>query len=346
MHSSRKIELGFFFLLAATAAVVSFFVFQPYWSALFAALVFSIAFRPVHEALLRVRLRPGAAAFLTLLILLLVVLIPATLFGFFVFDDAQKLLTKARSGAPLLEQIDVLAAPLQERLQVFLPDAHISFSEYLREGLSFLVGNFGSVFSGAVGLVFKTLIMLLALFYLFRDGARLRSYVVQLSPLTNAYDERILKRLEEAIASVVKGKLLIVLIQGVLTAVGFALFSVPHPVLWGAVTALAALIPAVGVALVFVPMVAYLFFTSGVLVAAGVLIFGIFVGVIDNILGPILYERGLRLHPLLILLSVLGGLAFFGPVGFLAGPVTLSLLFALLDIYPLLFENTEGASSG
>lgn len=341
MGSSRKVEVGFFFLLAAGAALVSFFILKPYWSALFVALVFSVAFRPAHEFFLRVLTRKSLAAFLTLLLLFLVVLIPATLFGFFIFDDAQKLYTQARSGTPLFEQVDRFAEPLERRLRLLIPDARLNLSEYLRDGLSFLVGNFGRVFSGAVGLVFKTLIMLLALFYLFRDGKLLRSFVVGLSPLANEYDEQILKRLEDAISSVVKGKLLIVFIQGVLAAIGFALFNVPHPLLWGAVTALAALIPAIGVALVFVPVAVYLFFTVGTLSAVGLLLFAVFVGVIDNVLGPLLYERGLRLHPFLILLSVLGGIVFFGPIGFLAGPVTLSLLFALLDIYPLLFEHKD-----
>lgn len=341
MQSHRNIELGFFFLLAAGAALIAFFILKPYIGVLFVALVLSIAFRPVHEFFLRVQKRESVAACTTLLLLFLVLLTPATLFGFFIFDDAQKLYTQARSGTPLLERFDRLAEPLERQLKLFIPDARLNLSEYLREGLSFLVGNFGSVFSGAVGIVFKTFIMLLALFYLFRDGTRLRSFVVRLSPLTNEYDERVLKRLEEAISSVVKGKLLIVFIQGILAAIGFALFGIPHPVLWGAVASLAALIPFVGVALVFVPAVLYLFFTAGVGGAVGLLIAGVVVGAIDNLLGPMLYERGLRLHPLLILLSVLGGLAFFGPIGFLAGPVTLALFFALLDIYPLLFSEQK-----
>jgi predicted PurR-regulated permease PerM len=162
-----------------------------------------------------------------------------------------------------------------------------------------------------------------------------------LSPLANEYDERILRRLEDAISSVVKGKLLIVLIQGILASVGFWLFGIPHPVLFGALTSLAALIPFVGVAVVFVPAVLYLFFAGSVGAAAGLLVAGIIIGSVDNVLGPILFERGLQLHPLLILLSVLGGLAFFGPIGFLAGPVALSLLVALLDIYPLLFTKNQ-----
>lgn len=339
MGSSRKVEFGFFFLLAAAAAVVSFFIFRPYLGALFVALVFSIAFRPAHEFFLRRRMRDSAATILTLLVLFLVVLIPVTLFGFFIFDDAQALYAQARSGAPVFERFDALVLPLEGYLRVFAPEARLNLSEYLQSGLSFVIGNFGSVFSGIVGFAFKTVIMLLALFYLFRDGQKLRAFVVRLSPLTNEYDERILKRLEDAIASVVQGKLLIVFIQAVLSALAFFIFGIAHPVLLGAAVSVAALIPFVGVGLVFVPVALYLFFIGSAGSAVGLLVAGVVIGTVDNVLGPILYERGLRLHPLLILLSVLGGLAFFGPVGFLAGPVTLSLFFALLDIYPLLFQS-------
>ena len=124
-----------------------------------------------------------------------------------------------------------------------------------------------------------------------------------------------------------------------LASLAFFAFGLPHPVLWGALTSFAALIPMVGVALVFVPTIAYLFLSVGVGSAAGLLVSGVVIGAADNILGPILFEKGLQMSPLLILLSVLGGFAFFGPVGFLAGPVTLSLLFALLDLYPLLVKQ-------
>src|SRR3989344_4439079 len=113
MNSSRKIELVFFLLLAAAAVIVSFLVLQPYLSALFVALVFSVAFRPVHEFFLRVRMREGLAAMTTLLFLFLVVLIPATLFGFFIFDDARNLLAQARVGAPFLERFNSLTAPIE-----------------------------------------------------------------------------------------------------------------------------------------------------------------------------------------------------------------------------------------
>lgn len=351
MPTTRRIELSFFFLLVAAAAVLSFFIFKPYLGALFVAVVFAIVFRPLYEALRRKVRRDWLSSLLTLMLLLLVILIPATLFGFFIFDDAQRLyqgtggLVPAQAGAPVVDFLDNAVEPLEKYIRGFIPEFEIRIGAYMNAALSFFVENFGSVFSRVVGIVFQTFIMLLALFYLFRDGGRFRSYVVSLSPLANEYDERILKRLERSISSVVKGKLLIVLIQGILASAGFWLFNVPHAVLFGALTSLAALIPAVGVAVVFIPAVIYLFVVGSMGSAIGLLIFGVLVGAVDNILGPVLFEKGLEMHPLLILLSVLGGLVFFGPVGFLAGPVTLSLLLALLDIYPLLFQNGENHPS-
>ena len=339
--NSRKVELTFFFLLVGIVTALSFFIFKPYLGALFVAVVFAIVFRSVYEWLLKKVKREGLASFLTLFILFLVILIPATVFGFFIFDDAQDLYQSAGVGAPVLQRLDQALMPIENYVQKIIPSFDINVSSYLHATLSFLVDNLGSVFSRAVGMVFQTFIMLLALFFLFRDGTQFRSFIISLSPLANEYDERILKRMERAISSVVKGKLLIILIQGILASVGFFIFGVPSPVLWGALTSIAALIPAVGVAVVFIPAVAYLFVTSGFGGAVGLLIFGVAIGAIDNLLGPALYEKGLEMHPLIILLSVLGGLVLFGPIGFLAGPVTLSLLLALLDIYPLLFQGKD-----
>lgn len=341
MPASRKIEVGFFLLLAAGAATLGFFVLKPYLSALFIAIVLAVVFRPLHDYLaLRISGR-NIAALTTLLLLFLLILIPVGFFGFFVFDDAKALYSSVASGEPLLPKLTKFSAPIESRIASVFPGASFDLSSYAAEGLSFLVGNFGALFSRTVGVIFKTGIMLLALFYLFRDGAALRSFIVRTSPLTNEYDERILVRIENAVSSVVKGKLLIVLIQGFLAASGFFLFGVPHAVLLGAIVMLAALVPAIGIALVFAPAALYAFYTGSEGIAVGLALWGVAVGIIDNVLAPIFLERGLRMHPLLILLAVLGGLALFGPVGFLAGPVIIAFLFALFDIYPLLFERDD-----
>jgi len=139
--------------------------------------------------------------------------------------------------------------------------------------------------------------------------------------------------------SVVKGSLIVGVVQGVLTGVGFALFGVPNPALWATIAAIASLIPTIGTGLVLIPGISYLFLVGASSNAIGLIIWGVFaVGLVDNFLGPKLIERGVKIHPFLILLSVLGGIGLFGPIGFLAGPLILSWLFALLDMYPALIK--------
>jgi predicted PurR-regulated permease PerM len=204
----------------------------------------------------------------------------------------------------------------------------------LQRGLEWAFSNLDTVFSGASKIVLAVFIMLLALFYLLRDGRELKRQIIALSPLGDDDDNRIFKKLEQTIYSIFAGSILVGLIQGVLTGIGFAIFGVPNPALWGSIAAVSALIPGIGTSLVMVPGVLYLFFTGSTTPAIGLLIWGVLaVGLIDNFLGPIFINRGVKIHPFLILLSVLGGLIFFGPVGFVLGPIILAFLFALLDIY-------------
>jgi predicted PurR-regulated permease PerM len=112
------------------------------------------------------------------------------------------------------------------------------------------------------------------------------------------------------------------------------IFGIPNPALWGSFAVVSAFIPGLGTSLVVVPGILYLFFTGAHLHALGLLIWGVLaVGLIDNYLGPILINRGVNVHPFLIFLSIMGGLVFFGPIGFIAGPLMVALLFALLEIY-------------
>ena len=338
MHSSRKVELGFFLLLVFIAAALSFLLFKPYLGALFVALVFAIVFRSSYEAIHAKIKRSTLSSLATLLFVFSVILIPAGLFAFLVFDDAEKLYSAAGSGVPMFERFDTAFAPIETYVQKIIPEFEIKLSTYAHAAIAFLVDNFGNVFArGDYRL--QTFIMLLALFFLFRDGESF-ARMSFISPLANEYDERILKRLETAITSVVKGNFSLCLSKAFLLRSVLAFWRSARGTL-GCATSIAALIPAFGVALVFIPILIYLFATGSLGITIGFVVFAIFVGAIDNILGPVLFEKGMQMHPLLILLSVLGGLAFFGPVGFLAGPVVLSLLFALLDIYPLLFSEQK-----
>jgi predicted PurR-regulated permease PerM len=158
--------------------------------------------------------------------------------------------------------------------------------------------------------------------------------LVRISPLPDKQDAKILDRLARSVRSVLAGSLAVGAIQGTLTAIGFTIFGVPQAILWGMVAAIAALIPAIGTALVFIPTVAFLVIAESYGSAAGVAAWGIvIVGLVDNFLGPYLVSRGATMHSFLVLVSALGGLSVFGPVGFILGPVVMSFFIALLEVY-------------
>ncbi len=177
-------------------------------------------------------------------------------------------------------------------------------------------------------------IAFIGLYYLFKDGERLVKALIRISPLPDKQDAKIIDRLARSVRSVLAGSLAVGLIQGTLTAIGFTIFGVPQAILWGMVAAIAALIPAVGTSLVFIPTIAFLVIAESYGSAAGVAAWGVvIVGLVDNFLGPWLVARGATLHSFLVLVSALGGLAVFGPVGFVLGPVIMSFMIALLEVY-------------
>jgi predicted PurR-regulated permease PerM len=232
-----------------------------------------------------------------------------------------------------------------QNLKRFLPvpvEFSVDFNQYLKQGLNWLLQRLGPLFSNVTKIMVSVFVFLVTLYYLFKDGQKLKGAIVALSPLQDTHDETIFNKLALAINSVIKGNLAVALIQGILTAVGFTIFGVPNAALWGSVAAIAALIPGIGTALVLIPAILFLFLSGKTLFAVGLLLWGLTaVGLVDNFLGPKLVERGMRLHPFIILLSILGGIGFFGPLGFLLGPLILSLLFALLEIYFAISKEHE-----
>ncbi|MDP1845607.1 MAG: AI-2E family transporter [Candidatus Moranbacteria bacterium] len=333
----QKSELYFLLILLAGIFVLAFFIFKPFLYALILAMVFAAVFEPVHKkVLVLTRERRALAALLTTVLVLIAVVAPIIFFGVQIFQEATGLyssLVESGGATDLSRSVGDAAQSLKRFFPVsieFSPDVN----QYLKPGLNWLLSHLGPLFANVAKVMLGAFIFLVALYYLFKDGHKLKRAVITFSPLQDIHDETIFNKLALAINSVIKGSLAVALVQGILTAVGFAIFGVPNAALWGSVAAVAALIPGVGTALVLVPAIIFLFLSGETFSAVGLLLWGVAaVGLIDNFLGPKLVGQGTRLHPFLILLSILGGIGFFGPLGFLLGPLVLSLLFALLEIY-------------
>jgi predicted PurR-regulated permease PerM len=338
---TTRLQQMFFFVLLAGIFVLAFMVFQPYLVVLAVSAMAAVALHPFHDRLTKLlRGRSSLAALLTVLTLVVLLLIPVSLMGSQILREAAELYQEVRQNRDVyLHTIeDAILAPVR----IWFPTLDLSLDVGIERALGWLTQNFGAIFSGTAGVLLDLILGIVALFYFLRDGKRFAESFMRLSPLQDRHDRVIMDRLVLAVNSVIRGQLLIAIIQGSLTGIGFWIFGVPNPALWGSVAAVCALVPGVGTSLVLIPGIIMLLVTGQTWPALGLAIWGsLAVGLIDNMLGPYLVGRGANVHPLWILFGVLGGISVFGPMGFLLGPLLVSLLFALLDIYRMVILKME-----
>lgn len=341
--SYKRIQMYFFLGLLLGAALLTALLFYPYLGSLVLGVTFAIVFRPLHRKIFRAfGGRAVLAALLSTVILVVIVLVPLIFFGVELFNEASGLLSLIANGGNGFSHS--FAEAVQDRLGGFVDlstsDLTLYINQYVGELLRWLVGHLGAVFSGVAKVFFTLFLGLFAFYYFLKDGSKLRDVLMAVSPLADEYDKEVFGKLSSVVNSVIKGSLVVAIFQGILAGVGFWIFGVPNPVLWGAVGMLAALIPMLGTAIVTLPGVLYLALIGNIIPALGLLIWSLLlVGTVDNFIRPKLIERGSDIHPFLILLSVLGGVNMFGPIGLIIGPLILSLLFALLHIYQVEFKE-------
>jgi predicted PurR-regulated permease PerM len=225
-------------------------------------------------------------------------------------------------------------------IQDFHISNYIDPQEYVLAGIVWIQENIGGVFTRVVDYSLGAFILIFGIFVFLRDGNKFVEKMVTLSPLTENFDRQIAHKIQVAFNSVIVGEVVIAIVQGLLAGAGFWFFGIPNAAIWGVIAAIAALVPVVGTGFVFFPVILFSFLVLGWVPALGLFAWWVLVvSIVDNIMRPVIIERGIHINPLLILISVLGGLHAFGPIGFVAGPLILAFFFALLDIYPLLVER-------
>lgn len=340
---NNKYQHYFFFALLAGALGLTVYIFLPFLTALIIAIVFSVIFRPMHLKIaqwLRRSEQSSLAALITLIIVAIVVITPLGILAGRISAEGQSVyayLTDEGQRAHIIDILNNATLTISQKFLGYYPVTSFDdfdVTHYAQSILKWSFTNIDSIFSSVATLALNLFILLFAMYYMLRDGGVLRRQIIAFSPLLDTYDEEIFTRLDRAIHSVVSGSLVVGLIQGILTGIGFSIFGVPNPALWGSLAVIAALIPGFGTSLVLIPAIVYLFLNGAMTPAIGLLVWAVVaVGMVDNFLAPMLMRRGIHIHQFIIFLSVMGGISFLGPIGFILGPLIVALLFALLDIY-------------
>jgi predicted PurR-regulated permease PerM len=200
--------------------------------------------------------------------------------------------------------------------------------------IKFINQGLGSVVTGTVWLIMQLLITVLALFFFFRDRHKALAVLRSLMPLSEAETDEVFSRVDDTLHATIYGSLTVALVQGILGGLMFWWLGLPAPVLWGAIMALLAVVPGLGTFVVWAPTAIYLalrgdWTTALILAAWG----GVAIALIDNLLYPFLVGKRLRFHTLLVFFAIMGGLTLFGASGIILGPLVLAIADALLHVW-------------
>lgn len=332
-----------FLVLVVIVTLAFAWLTLPYFGAILWGIVIAILFAPVNRRLTaRLGRRRNTAAALTLLMVVLLVILPAFLLGISLVQEAAGIYTRIQSG-----EIDFARTFNQARDA--LPDwaasalASRGLTDF--EATRTMVGT--AIASGlqniaSIALVFSTSalrflaslgVMLYLTFFLLRDGGTLGSHIKAAVPLRPDLRDELLRHFTVVVRATVKGSLVVAIVQGAIGGVVFSLLGIEGALLWGLLMGFFALVPAVGTGIVWVPVAVYLFLTGSTLEGVILVACGIFViGLVDNLLRPILVGRDTRMPDFVVLISTIAGLELFGLNGFIIGPVIAALFIAVWKI--------------
>jgi predicted PurR-regulated permease PerM len=345
-------------LLLALAVILglAFWVFRPFILVFSVAACIALLLAPLQRRLTRAFGGSAAAAAAVLVFVTTVVILVPVLTSLFLLTQQTAAFLESMRTQPLVgpEELRRFWEEIPARypgLRGWVALLENQISPAVTGGLARLAGGVDVILQTVLGRVTHAVIdlglFLLMLFFLLRDGGKLREEIRPVSPFSDDQEQLIFEHLERTIKGALQAVVVVPLIQGVLAGIGFFLFGVPSPLVWGTAVILAATVPLVGSPLGWVPACLYLLLKGHTAAALGLTAYGIvLVSGSDNVIKPLLLQGRARIHPLLGFLSILGGVLAFGVFGFLIGPVVLSLVLSAIRIYRLDVLRVVSQGSG
>jgi predicted PurR-regulated permease PerM len=352
-REQAKLEQRSFLLMLILVTVLFLYLLKPFFGAVFWACVLGLLFHPLHlHFLKRLGNRPNWAALATLTVGVVIAIAPSLFIIGSFFQEGAALYQHLQSGdidpGSYIERIREAfpaAQRLIEHLDLDLYNFETQFSDLAITVSQYIAQNAVQLGQGTLQLFFSLGLMLYVAFFMLRDGPELIALLVRALPLGDERERLLFAKFAEVTRATVKGNLVVATLQGILGGTIFWLLGIPGALLWGVVMVLLSLIPVVGASLIWGPVAIYLFaigeWGQGLILAA----FGVgVIGLVDNLLRPILVGRDTKLPDYIVLLSTLGGFVLFGMNGFVIGPLLAALFVAFWGIFMREFNAPQPAS--
>jgi len=348
-QSSPNLILWFFLAVFTLSCFMMGWLLWPFISVIILAIVVTGVFVPVYKLLNR-KFNSTIASLLTCILIFFVLFLPLSFFVGILTNEAWDLYLTAKGALqskPIMELLE--KSDIFEKINIFLAKFKIEITgEQLNRGIAeigrvvglFLYEQARSITTNVFKFIVNFFFMLLIIFYLLIDSHRLVTFIVKLSPLPEDQDQKLIQKFKDIAAAILLGNGLGGLIQGTLGGIVFAIFGLKSPFLWGAIMALLAFLPILGIGGVFVPAAIFLFLKGRIGAGIFFLIFYIILSSgIEYYFKPKLVGQRVRMHTLIVFLSIIGGLKLFGILGIIYGPLVVTAFLTLAEIYQASYQQ-------
>ncbi|MFY1932422.1 AI-2E family transporter [Achromobacter xylosoxidans] len=344
MSQSSSLHYRTFLLLLVVVSIAFGWLLWPFYGAVFWGAILAILFAPLQRRLVpRIGGRRNLAALITLAMVLLLVILPLVVISGSLVREGANLYQSIKSG-----QIN-FGAYFQQAMEALPPSVHDLLARFdladipsLQEKLSagamqasqFLATQALSIGQDTFQFVVSFAIMLYLLFFLLRDGPQLAQRVKRAVPLSETHKHHLFRKFTTVVRATVKGNIAVAASQGALGGIIFSILGIQGALLWGVIMGFLSLLPAVGAGLIWAPVAIYFLLTGATIKGVVLIAFGVLViGMVDNVLRPILVGKDTKMPDYVVLISTLGGMALFGLNGFVIGPLIAALFMASWDLF-------------
>lgn len=351
VDSHRSLILWFFLICFLISFLLMGKLFAPFFSIIVLAGVLTGIFHPLFRLMhFKGRVRPPLASFLTCLILFFILFVPTALFIGVLTQEAFGLYELARNAvrndqikallqnSEVLERANDYLVPLNfqitgDQLQSIISDVGKVVGLYLYEQARAIASN-------TLMTLVNLFLMLLVIFFLLIDGPRLISYIIDLSPLPEDQEEKLISKFNDMAGAVLIGNGLGGLIQGVMGGLLFWAVGLPSAFLWGVIMGLLAFLPIIGIGAVFIPTAIFLALKGRVgLGIFFVIYYLVLSGGVEYLFKPRLVGQRVKMHTLLVFFAIIGGLKAFGILGIVYGPLIATAFLTLAEIYRTSYQK-------
>ena len=318
-------------VILSVLVVLSFLILKPILLSIIIGIILTVIFAPVYDWLYKTTKSQNLSAAIVCFVLILLIILPFWFltpifvkqsFEVYLISQQVDFITPLKAIFPDFFATEAFAAEIGSIIHSFVTNATNS----LVNSLAKLIVNFPTIF-------LQLIVVFFTFFFVLKEKEQIVAYVKSLLPFSKDIERRLFKSSKEITLSVVYGQILIGMIQGIIVSIGFFIFGINNAILLTLLAILAGMFPVIGTTIVWLPVVIYLFIAGNTIPAIGITFFGVVSNLIDNILRPLFVSRLARMHPLLILIGMIGGLFFFGILGFILGPLIIAYGLIMLEVY-------------